>query len=68
MQNLAEIRCPIKTFVPKYKKHLTCHRLAVKVTPGSSGEAKCPKHGVFLFEIDQDYKLPEPKTIKVQKA
>ena len=71
----AEIRCPKKTYVPKYKRYLTCQNLIVKVEPGSKGEGYCWKkdpstnlrHGAFLFDIDVDYKPPAKKIIKVKK-
>jgi len=63
-----EVRCPKKTYVSKYKRQLTCHRLAVRVSAGSKGEAYCIKHGTFLFDIDESYVSPPKKTITVQKA
>lgn len=71
----AEIRCPKKTWVQKYRKYLTCSNLIVKVEPGSRGEGFCwikdPKtnirHGAFLFDIDSSYVPPPKKVIKVQR-
>lgn len=70
-----EIRCPKQTYIPKYKKHLTCHNLHTKVSPGSKGIGFCwlkdpstnLRHGEFYYEVDANYIPPPKRTIKVQK-
>lgn len=70
-----EIRCPKKTYIPKYRRFLTCQNLIVKVAPGSSGEGFCFKrdpssnlmHGAFEFTVDVNWKPQPKKVIKVKK-
>lgn len=51
--NLIEIRCPFKRTNKFSKKLEDCHSLCIKVYPGSSGEAKCPKCKLtFEFVVD----------------
>lgn len=65
---LIEVRCPLKTYVKKYKANRTCNRLAVRVEPGSAGEAYCPScRQTFFFEVSGDYQPPEKAVLKLQK-
>lgn len=49
-QTLVEVRCPLKR---PDRSNKTCNRLCVRVSPGSSGQAYCPRHDVtFDFEVD----------------
>lgn len=51
--NLVEIRCPFKRKNKFNNKLEDCHSLCIKVYPGSSGEAKCPKCKLtFEFAVD----------------
>lgn len=53
MENLIEIRCPFTRKSKTDNQFYLCNRICVKVTPGSSGEAKCRScHLSFEFEID----------------
>ena len=65
--DLIEIRCPFKVKDKYTNKLRDCHFLLVKVAPGSSGEAKCPKCKLtFDFEV-VDQKLTKT-SVKVQKV
>lgn len=47
------IRCPFKRLSKLDGKLYKCNSLCVKVTRGSSGEARCRKcHLSFTFEVD----------------
>lgn len=54
--NLFEIRCPFQR-LNKEGKLYPCNSLCVRVTAGSTGEARCRKcHLTFEFEVDSGAK------------
>ena len=55
---LFDVRCPYERLAKKDGKLYVCNSLCVKVSPGSSGEARCRKCGAnFIFEIDSRARL-----------
>lgn len=53
MDNLIDIRCPFKKISKIDQQLYLCNRVCVKVTPGSSGEARCKNcHKSFWFQVD----------------
>lgn len=50
MPKLIDVRCPLPS---KGKPDKPCNKLCVRVEPGSSGKAYCPRHEVeFEFQVD----------------
>lgn len=53
--SLLEVRCPYERVSKSDLKVYKCNSLCVKVSPGSSGEARCRKCGAnFLFGVKED--------------
>lgn len=66
-QNLFEIRCPFQRLGKLDGELYSCNSLCVKVTAGSSGEARCRKcHLNFEFEVDNRATLTTG--VRVKKA
>jgi hypothetical protein len=65
MENLVEIKCPFEKRSKTNKEIYQCNRICVKVTPGSSGEARCRScHLSFEFEVDSQAKMTTGVRVK----
>lgn len=50
MSQLIDVRCPLPS---KGRPDKVCNKLCVRVMPGSSGRAFCPRHeSEFEFQVD----------------
>jgi hypothetical protein len=55
---LLEVRCPYERISKSDQKLYKCNSLCVKVSAGSSGEARCRKCGLnFLFGADDNAQI-----------
>ena len=57
-ESLLEVRCPYERISKSDQKLYKCNSLCVKVSAGSTGEARCRKCGLnFLFGADDSAKV-----------
>ena len=66
MDNLIEIRCPFKQKSKVDDKLYICNRICVKVTPDSSGEARC-RHCHLNFEFSVDSNAQNTTGVRVKR-
>ena len=56
-EEFVPVRCPFKRRAKKNGELYVCNRTCVKVSPGSSGEARCRTCGLsFEFNVDSQAK------------